>query len=215
MQFKKPSKYYNPSASVIDGLDKILQYEKLNIEYGKKPSRGQLSSLQIKERANINKTKHDLVQRIFISATNLLYFFEFIAGNNLVHKVFEKDVMSLFGAKEAPEKFFKDANTFVMAELIDASILHRNFGPNSFRMSLLEYMQYTITQTISAMSITELNNEISTQIVGQDMSRALAWVKLFARNTSISRDKAIKTKSRVNLKRREKNNSVNKVRINQ
>jgi hypothetical protein len=204
VQFKKRSKYYNPSASVKAGLAKILQYEKLNIEYGKKPSRGQLSALQIKERANINKIKHDLVQRIFISVTNLLYFFEFIAENNLVYKVFEKDVMSLFGAKEAPEKFFKDANTFVMAELIDAAMLHRNFGPNSFRMSLLEDLQYTITQTISAISTTELNDEVSTQIVGQDMSRALAWVKLFARNTSISRNKSIKPRSRINPKGREK-----------
>jgi hypothetical protein len=204
VQFKKRSRYYNPSASVIAGLAKILQYEKLNIEYDKKPSRGQLSALQIKERANINKTKHDLVQRIFISVTNLLYFFEFIAGNNLVYKVFEKDVMSLFGEKEVPEKFFKDANTFVMAELIDAALLHRNFGPNSFRMSLLEYMQYMITQTISAMSTTELNDEVSTQIVGQDMSRALVWVKLFTRNASISRNKTIKPKNRVKPKGREK-----------
>lgn len=191
---------YNPSASILTGLAKILQYEKVQLEYGKKTSRGKLSALRIKERATINKTKHDLVQRIFVSVTNLLYFFEFIAEHNLVYRVFEKDVMSLFGANKAPKKFFKDVNISVMEELVDAALFHRNFGPTSFRMSLLEYMQYTISQIISSMSISELNNEVSTHIVSQDMARALAWVSLFVQKASVSRNKSIKIGT--NLKRK-------------
>ena len=190
---KSKPKNYNPCRSIVEGLNEILQYEKM--KYEKKMNGIKLSSAQIKEGKRVNKIKFEVITRVFLSVANLLYFFEFIAKGEqhvLVREVFEKDIMGLFGAKPVSNRIFHMRNDSLIVSLIDATLLYRKFQPSNFRMLLLEYMQYTVSQAISLMSISELNDEISSNIVSQDMGRALAWVRLFAQKANSANHKTHK-----------------------
>lgn len=176
---------YKASNALEDGLAEILQFE--DLKQKKKLLNQRLSPGEEKTRNKINRNKSYMLDEIiFKSIANLLYFFEFVANHPLAQHLFEKDIRAMFGMGEISNKYFKPTKAPIISELIHSALLHRDFGPRNFRMVLLDFMQYTISQQISLISSDELNDEVSTQIVTQDMGRALAWVRLFVQRALIS-----------------------------
>lgn len=176
--------YYKPSSAVSDQLLKILQFEQLKQK--KKDLNEKLSPSEEKTRNKINRNKSYMLNEIlFKSFANLLYFFEFVAKHRLAQDLFENDIRAMFGMEEISNKYFEPTRVSLISELIHSALLHRNFEPTNFRMVLLDSMQYTISQQIFRISSEELNDEVSTRIVSQDMGRALAWVRLFVQKASI------------------------------
>lgn len=193
--------YYKASKALSDGLDEILQFEYLKQK--KKIHNERLSPGEEKIRNKINRNKSYILDEIiFKSFANLLYFFEFVANHPLAQHLFQKDIRVMFGMEEISNKYFEPTKASIISELIYSALLHRNFEPTNFRMVLLDFMQDTISQHISLVSTKQLNDEVSTHIVSQDMGRALTWVKLFVQNALISDTRPSATKNDMKLKYR-------------
>lgn len=86
---------YQPTSPVITHLTEILDFEKL--KKNKKYVGDRLSNSEIKKRDLINKNKNTLLNIVFRSMANLVYFLEFVANHNMLAPEFEMQLKELTG----------------------------------------------------------------------------------------------------------------------
>lgn len=83
---------YRPSESVVNHLSQVFNFEKVRYEkkaVGERLSRG--------EENRVYKNKHTLLNILFRSTANLVYFLEFIKKHNIVARTFEEELKELLG----------------------------------------------------------------------------------------------------------------------
>lgn len=90
-------KYYNPEQGLTDLLWKRLQFERMALE---KTRAGETLSVdEVKERRRLATEKVRVLDIIFQSMANLLFFFEWVAGHKELQELFDDDIIDLLGLK--------------------------------------------------------------------------------------------------------------------
>jgi hypothetical protein len=135
----RPANYYQPSAVVVDALDKELLYLS-----GRPPQTERTENTK-------SKRKHDLVDRIFQSLLDVTYFLEFIEDHHELHDLYEDDLKDLFGVSiddSSPLPFHKNNRGGLFSRFLISSIFGNwaysdgveNYSVNDFRLLLIDNM---------------------------------------------------------------------------
>src|SRR5438552_1359582 len=109
--------------------DLLINYMRQKLHFERDKEKSKLRGKELAEDdtySNLKKRKFDVIDRVFRSMANLIFFFKCIAEHPELEKVFEDDVMDLLGVKRNnPEKH--DLG-FVFYDLLDYILIGRKEG---------------------------------------------------------------------------------------
>ena len=180
-------KYYEPSASVVEYLQRELQ----NLEPTHPNTRaGERRKFRRKkeERGKIAKDKKDTFSKIFQGFVDLVYFLEFIEDHQELHELYEGDLKDLFGinideldkdGKRQQQRKIWHWSLFV--RFLSATLLNRSDTAKEFdfRIALAHVM---IFQAIEAMRSRLISSGYDDEfkLFNSNVSNATLWSKLLA-----------------------------------
>ncbi len=161
-------RYYDPSPTVIDYLQKELQ----NLEQtdpatlaGKRQKYRRKKETQ----GTIAKDKKDTFHKIFQSFVDLVYFLEFIEDHRELHELYEENLKDLFGISgqlNKDDRKIQKKHRSLFIRFLNASTFRTNLRtkfskPFDFRISLAQAMYDT---SIDVMQTSLLRDKSSREL---------------------------------------------------
>jgi hypothetical protein len=161
--------------------------EKLQFERDKEKSK--VRGRELAEDATYSKLKRrkfDVLDRVFKSMANLIFFFKCIAEYPELEKVFEDDVMDLLGVKRNDPKKHDPGSVF--SDLLDYILIGKKGGRFAeetderldFRLILNHIVQKTVCHKMSQCSVSILKMGGPRGIVMDDFHKVWAWTEMLS-----------------------------------
>ena len=215
---KKPKnepKPYTPDRGLVNFMHDKLQFEKQCIKEG---VWGKLRTSH-PDYKNLNRRKNYVVDKVFRSMANLVFFFECIANlpsstmpsvdkvereaRKVLQDLFENDVKDLLGVRRANPKDKRQIYAFVFDRLIH-SLIYTGDGDvdkaDYFRLKLIHILQDNIYRKIQV----PLSDDFSPSgkgIVLNDIGRSLAWTEMLANKVDTKDDDSRKPGNTIDFPR--------------
>jgi hypothetical protein len=164
---------------VVNYMQKKLRFERRRMS---EELRGK-ELVKNKEYSSLKKRKTDVLDRIFRSMANLIFFFQCLAEHSELAEVFDNDIKDLLGIRRKDPQ--KQVLGFVFLELM-LSIIKVKKQPldeqneKDFRLYLTHLLQTIIFDKVRLSTSDTFNNVHAQAIVEEDLMRAWAWTKMLA-----------------------------------
>jgi hypothetical protein len=134
--------------------------------------------------SKLKSKKFDVLDRVFRSMANLIFFFKCIAEYPELEKVFEDDVMDLLGVKRNE----KQDLGFVFCDLLDYILIGRKGGRYAkegddrldFRLILNHIVQQIVCHKMRQSSVSILKMGGPRRVVMDDFHKAWAWTEMLS-----------------------------------
>ena len=181
-------KYYDPSPSIVEYLDRELQSLEPNVPSSTAGERRKFKRKK-EGRGKIAKDKKDTFQRIFQGFADLVYFLEFIESHPELHELYEGNLKDLYGitthfkGKRVPGiERYEGWHWSLFVRFLSATLFNRmndSVIPFDFRTALAYVM---IFQAIEAMRrrLTMSHNYDELKLFNSALSNTELWCKLLA-----------------------------------
>lgn len=172
-------KCYPPDALLVNYMREKLLYETSNSE-----SRIRKRKAKNATYSRLKKKKFDVIDRVFRSMANTVFFFKCIAEYPVLERVFEDDIANLLGLRRINQE--KDIG-FVFSDLMDYILIgskEGRFGPGpdnrlDFRLILTHQVQKIIAHKIRQSSVGILA-EAPRRIVNGHFDNVWAWTEMLS-----------------------------------
>lgn len=144
--------------------DLVSNYMREKLHFEKKRKEEKLQGRELSEDSkylNLKKRKADVLRRIFTSMANLTFFFECIAENEEIKRVFEDDILDLFGLRRNTPELNRPGYMFSrlmssiliggkLSELKLEDLLEREkVQTNDFSLVLTDLLQQAVNDKVS------------------------------------------------------------------
>ena len=172
----RSTKYYHPSASVVDGLEKELHYLS-----DRPPQNERLDN-------TMSKRKRDLMDRVFQALVDVVYFLEYIEDHPELHDSFDAVLKDLLGVSEDnsnPRPFhYKNRGNSLFSRFLISSIFGhypytdgvQRYSMHDFRLLLIDNM---IGIAISSLQF-RLGVSREAKLFGDSSRNTKLWSELIA-----------------------------------
>ena len=176
-------KYFTPSERLIYFLNKRLHLEKTKLEV-KNGIRANLLPEEEKSEFNLRTEKNRILNDIvFPSMSNLTYFFQFIASNSELQKIFDDDIKDLLGLRRKNKKM----KVGYMFEYLLTGMLewdeHLDKKKYNFSPILFQIIGKAITYGLQPRFLKNYDLNIF-KLFMQDIDRLGAWLASYTDNRS-------------------------------
>jgi hypothetical protein len=133
---------------------------------------------------NLKKRKTDVLNKIFTSMANLIFFFESVAEIDDLRSIFENDILDLLGLKRNYPEIHRPG--YIFSRLINSILLTGKIPGREdavdFRLLLIDLLQQALTEKISKSLPSVIDREPGAKKnVLDDFDTARAWTRM-ARN---------------------------------
>ena len=133
--------------------------------------------------SNLKKRKTDVLNKIFTSMANLIFFFECIAENDEIRSVFENDILDLLGVirnspeRERPGYIF---SRFIKSIMLTSKIPEREDAID-FRLLLIDLLQEAVKEKVSVSLPRVIDREHGAKMnVLSDFDKARGWTRMLS-----------------------------------
>jgi hypothetical protein len=202
-------KGYTPERGLVNFMRERVQFEKRHII---EELRGE-SLATDPDYNKLKRRKNYVVDKVFTSMANLVFFFESIASvpssktldelerkaRKELQKLFEDDVKDLLGIRRVnPDK---QIYGFLFDRLIH-SLIYTGDGDvdeaDYFRLKLIHILQDSIFHKVQVPLTTDFSGQ-SWGIVLNDIGRASAWTEMLAKKVDTRKDDSRKPRNTLNF----------------
>jgi len=167
--------------------DLLVNYMRQKLQFERDKEKSKLRGKELAENetySNLKKRKFDVLDRVFRSLANLIFFFKCIAEYPELEKVFEDDVMDLLGIKRNDPQ--KQDLGFVFYDLLDYILIGKKGGrygegPDDrldFRLILNHIVQKIVCYKMRQSSVGILDMEGPRNVVMGDFHKVWAWTEM-------------------------------------
>ena len=130
---------------------------------------------------NLKKRKTDVLDKIFTSMANLIFFFECIAESDELRSIFENDVLDLLGLRRNSPESHRAG--YIFSRLIKSILLTGKIPDGEdaidFRLLLIDLLQQTLIEKVSISLPDVINREPGAKKnVLDDFDPACAWTRM-------------------------------------
>jgi hypothetical protein len=182
------AKYYEPSRSLIEFLEKELR----SLQPDDSSSNAGEKKESKKERNRRAKAKYDAIGHIFKAFADIVHFLEFIEDHEELHDLYEDDIKDLFGINEDPatatRKHHYQNRGGPFRRLLAAALFYHvpKRQKLDFRMELINVV---LNYAIRAMQrrIEDVDEEM---LMFSDAGRVMIWSRLLANKVQSENKKA-------------------------
>ena len=131
--------------------------------------------------SNLKKRKTDVLNKIFTSMANLIFFFECVAENDELRSVFESDILDLLGLRRNSPELRRPG--YIFSRLIKSILLT---GKNrekedaiDFRLLLIDLLQQALNEKINKSLPSIIDREPGARKnVLEDFETTRAWTRM-------------------------------------
>jgi hypothetical protein len=164
----------------------VVNYMLQKLHFEKRRNNERLRGRELVEDAkysSLKKRKTDVLDRIFKSMANLIFFFQCISNYSELSDVFDDDIKDLLGIRRKDPQ--RQVLGFVFLDLL-RSILKVEKEPTKqqsekdFRLHLSHLLQIVISDKVSSSIVDTFTNGHARVIVKDDFTRAWAWTRMIA-----------------------------------
>lgn len=217
---------YLPDQSLVHYFHNLLHLleVKKKADAGERQVQGKYSKDIIKEdqRLRTQKSRKILPEIVFPSMANLIFFFEVIDEHPELREVFESDVKELLGVRRLDPNL---GNCGTILKRLVGSIISANkgFDPTDFRVKLMHELHKLIESKMQRMldsifwtgssdkRVGADEGQIS-NLVGQDLGRALSWTGIMSSKVNDEYEKEYQILSKVeSILKKKKNGNLEKI----
>jgi hypothetical protein len=201
-------KSYVPDKSIVNYMNEKLQFEK---ERNKLSLRGE--ALQTNPLySTLKKRKVDVLDRVFRSMANIVFFFDRISTEEDLREDFEDDVKDLLGVRrDNPEEriygfiFYRLVSSILIERnrskklqshgnvQIELIAQDRNLDVSDFSLNLNHFLQQIVRDKVRSSLPTGVDMLGAQTAILNDFDRALAWTGLLAHSTDQDNEKPDRT----------------------
>jgi hypothetical protein len=142
--------------------------------------------------ANLKKRKFNVLDRIFTSMANLMFFFDCIAKYPNLEELFEDDIEDLLGVRRTNQE---QIYGYILANLLYSILFVQKKQNNNadFRLLLPTVLQQIVRNKARQFLTEVFKIQTASQAVSDDFDRALAWSEMLAHSTNIENKEPSRT----------------------
>lgn len=133
--------------------------------------------------SNLKKRKTDVLNKIFTSMANLIFFFECVAENDEIRSVFENDILDLLGMRRYSPEIERPG--YIFSRFIKSIILTKKIPERDeaidFRLLLIDLLQEALKEKISISLPSVIDSAHGAKMnVLNDFDKTRAWTRMLS-----------------------------------